>query len=234
MSAVSRRSSSRCDLQQRRFIREAAVGTRLRCPAMTSGEGLLRKLRPRQAARRWRPGHPAYRQKLQEAGLVDLIGVRGLAKTELERARNEDAPLVLPKDGRRIWHLIVDELQDTSLDQLKLILAFAAHAGVSAAGDDDQSIYAFRGAVGAVVFRQAVRRPQAAWTGRRTSSCSPRTFDRPQHPQGRRRRRAPRGEPLFSVKHPIHATRRRRAVRVLSVRGRQRRRRNSSRPRCAS
>ena len=37
-------------------------------------------------------------------------------------------------DGRRIWHLIVDELQDTSPDQLRLILAFAAHAGVSAAG----------------------------------------------------------------------------------------------------
>ena len=124
--------------QQRRFILEAAAGTPHAVPGDDDGEGLLRKYDRGKLHGDGDQVIDAYKEKLQEAGLVDLIGVRGLAKTELARARNEDAPLVLPKDGVRIWHLIVDELQDTSLDQLKLILAFAAHAGVSAAGDDDQ------------------------------------------------------------------------------------------------
>jgi DNA helicase-2/ATP-dependent DNA helicase PcrA len=48
---------------------------------------------------------------------------------------------------RRFAHLLVDEFQDTNLLQYKWLRTLAgAHTAVFAVGDDDQSIYAFRGA----------------------------------------------------------------------------------------
>jgi DNA helicase-2/ATP-dependent DNA helicase PcrA len=48
---------------------------------------------------------------------------------------------------RRFSHLLVDEFQDTNALQYRWLRLLAGpHAGVFAVGDDDQSIYAFRGA----------------------------------------------------------------------------------------
>ena len=48
---------------------------------------------------------------------------------------------------RRFAHLLVDEFQDTNLLQYKWLRTLAGpHTAVFAVGDDDQSIYAFRGA----------------------------------------------------------------------------------------
>jgi DNA helicase-2/ATP-dependent DNA helicase PcrA len=48
---------------------------------------------------------------------------------------------------RRFSHLLVDEFQDTNVLQYKWLQQLAGpHAAVFAVGDDDQSIYAFRGA----------------------------------------------------------------------------------------
>ena len=48
---------------------------------------------------------------------------------------------------RRFSHILVDEFQDTNALQYKwLKLLAGAHAAIFAVGDDDQSIYAFRGA----------------------------------------------------------------------------------------
>ena len=48
---------------------------------------------------------------------------------------------------RRFSHLLVDEFQDTNTLQYKWLLQLTGeHAAVFAVGDDDQSIYAFRGA----------------------------------------------------------------------------------------
>src|SRR4029453_1680091 len=48
---------------------------------------------------------------------------------------------------RRFSHLLVDEFQDTNVLQYKwLRLLTGPHASMFAVGDDDQSIYAFRGA----------------------------------------------------------------------------------------
>ncbi len=61
--------------------------------------------------------------------------------------------MLLQHDGlrehyqRRFSHILVDEFQDTNILQYKwLKLLTGAHTAVFAVGDDDQSIYAFRGA----------------------------------------------------------------------------------------
>jgi ATP-dependent DNA helicase Rep len=47
----------------------------------------------------------------------------------------------------RIWHLLVDEYQDTNRCQMRLMkLLTGPRAGFTAVGDDDQSIYGWRGA----------------------------------------------------------------------------------------
>lgn len=56
-------------------------------------------------------------------------------------------PALAPKWGARFSHIVVDEYQDTSPDQLQLLAAFAGHGeNLCVVGDGDQSIYAWRGA----------------------------------------------------------------------------------------
>lgn len=59
----------------------------------------------------------------------------------------EEQPKVLKKYGSSFEHILVDEFQDTNLAQYKLIRLLAGAGGnICAVGDDDQSIYSFRGA----------------------------------------------------------------------------------------
>ena len=54
---------------------------------------------------------------------------------------------VLHRWRQRMWHLLVDEYQDTNKCQYRLMKLFAGpRGGITAVGDDDQSIYAWRGA----------------------------------------------------------------------------------------
>jgi DNA helicase-2/ATP-dependent DNA helicase PcrA len=63
-------------------------------------------------------------------------------------------PLTLFKDHpdrldyyqHRFSHLLVDEFQDTNVAQYQLVKMLGAHGNVTAVGDDDQSIYGWRGA----------------------------------------------------------------------------------------
>ncbi|MBP5706998.1 MAG: UvrD-helicase domain-containing protein, partial [Spirochaetales bacterium] len=58
-------------------------------------------------------------------------------------------PDILQKYQRKWDYILVDEYQDTSLMQYRFMKALAEkHRNISVVGDDDQSIYSWRGAVG--------------------------------------------------------------------------------------
>lgn len=58
-----------------------------------------------------------------------------------------DRPEVAERYGRRFAHVLVDEYQDTNHAQFRLVRALSAvHGNVFVVGDDDQSIYGWRGA----------------------------------------------------------------------------------------
>ncbi len=87
-------------------------------------------------------GYRRYQEALKTAGAVDfddlLLLVDELFSTD-EAARRAEAG--------RFDHLLVDEYQDTSGIQERILAALARdHKSICVVGDDDQSIYAWRGA----------------------------------------------------------------------------------------
>jgi DNA helicase-2/ATP-dependent DNA helicase PcrA len=86
--------------------------------------------------------YPEYLARLRAMGAVDfddlvLLPVRVLSKNEDARKRWQ----------ARFDHVLVDEFQDTSSVQLELVkLLCNARGNVCVVGDDDQSIYSWRGA----------------------------------------------------------------------------------------
>ena len=82
-----------------------------------------------------------YQSLLLRHGLVDFGDLIALA---LRLFR--DHPTVLARTQRRFRAILVDEFQDTNYAQFELLKLLAAHRNITACGDDDQSIYKFRGA----------------------------------------------------------------------------------------
>jgi DNA helicase II / ATP-dependent DNA helicase PcrA len=104
--------------------------------------------------------YAAYEAQCQREGVVDF-GELMLRCYELMR----DNEAVREHYQRRFAHVLVDEFQDTNKLQYKWLKMFAPPSmpkGVFAVGDDDQSIYAFRGAqVGNMAeFEREYRVPQ--------------------------------------------------------------------------
>ncbi|HEX3141977.1 MAG TPA: UvrD-helicase domain-containing protein [Rhizobacter sp.] len=86
--------------------------------------------------------YQAYEEQCQREGVVDFAELM-LRTYELMR----DNLALREHYQRRFRHILVDEFQDTNKLQYAWLKMFAgAHAAVFAVGDDDQSIYAFRGA----------------------------------------------------------------------------------------
>jgi len=84
----------------------------------------------------------AYEAACQRAGVVDFAE---LLLRALETLR--DTPSLLAHYRKRFRHLLIDEFQDTNTIQYAWIKLLAGDDGhVFAVGDDDQSIYAWRGA----------------------------------------------------------------------------------------
>lgn len=80
--------------------------------------------------------------KMHEEQFIDFSLMVRLAVEELEKETNEIKELL-----KNISHLMVDEYQDINPVQERLILSLKGHVkSLMVVGDDDQSIYAWRGA----------------------------------------------------------------------------------------
>ncbi len=104
--------------------------------------------------------YQAYEDQCQREGVVDFAE---LLLRSYELLRDHEA--VREHYRRRFRHLLVDEFQDTNRLQyrwLQMLAPPGTDQGVFAVGDDDQSIYAFRGArVGNMAdFEREYRVPQ--------------------------------------------------------------------------
>lgn len=83
-----------------------------------------------------------YQKRLVESNALDFDDL--IAKTVKLFREN---PTVLSYYQNRFKHILVDEYQDTNLAQYELIKMMAEkHRNLCVVGDDDQSIYSFRGA----------------------------------------------------------------------------------------
>jgi DNA helicase-2/ATP-dependent DNA helicase PcrA len=84
----------------------------------------------------------AYQSLLRAQGLIDFEDQVTLVVDLLRRR-----PSVLEELRRRYRYILVDEFQDTNFVQFELLKMLAAeHGNLTVVGDDDQSIFRFRGA----------------------------------------------------------------------------------------
>ncbi len=87
-------------------------------------------------------GYRRYQKALKQAGAVDFDDL--LMCTEELFARFTD---VRAAEANRFSHLLIDEYQDTNASQYRIVRALAeGHRNLCVVGDDDQSIYGWRGA----------------------------------------------------------------------------------------
>jgi DNA helicase-2/ATP-dependent DNA helicase PcrA len=98
-----------------------------------------------------------YQDLLREAGLIDFGDQVSLALRLLR-----ESPSARWELQRRYKYILVDEFQDTNKAQSELVeLLAATHENVVVVGDDDQSIYKFRGAAISNILEFKRRHPRA-------------------------------------------------------------------------
>jgi DNA helicase-2/ATP-dependent DNA helicase PcrA len=98
-----------------------------------------------------------YQSLLRESGLIDFGDQVSLAL----RLLRESAAARLELQ-RRYRYVLVDEFQDTNRAQSELVELLAAeHGNITVVGDDDQSIYKFRGAAISNILEFKRRHPKA-------------------------------------------------------------------------
>ena len=87
--------------------------------------------------------YTAYQGLMRQGDRIDFGDQVGLALDLLR-----DHPAVLAAERQRYRYILVDEFQDTNHSQFELVrlLAGSPTANLTVVGDDDQSIYRFRGA----------------------------------------------------------------------------------------
>ncbi len=95
-----------------------------------------------QAASEIASAYARYQELLSEHGFIDFGDQVGLALRLLRRS-----PSARRTVSERFRYILVDEFQDTNRVQAELVALLAErHRNVTVVGDDDQAIYAFRGA----------------------------------------------------------------------------------------
>lgn len=83
-----------------------------------------------------------YQENLKRIGAVDFDDLLLLTEDLLS-----NFPAVRRAEARRFDHVLIDEYQDTNRSQYQIVKALAAgHRNLCVVGDDDQSIYGWRGA----------------------------------------------------------------------------------------
>ena len=98
-----------------------------------------------------------YQKALKAAGALDFDDLL-LCTEELFGS----FPDVRRREARRFDHVLVDEYQDTNGSQYRIVKALAAeHRNLCVVGDDDQSIYAWRGADLSHILRFKIDWPEA-------------------------------------------------------------------------
>ncbi|MGJ0204875.1 UvrD-helicase domain-containing protein [Leucobacter sp. gxy201] len=114
-----------------------------------------------------------YAAEKQRRGLIEFSDQLALATRTLERAP-EAARLLRSRYGV----VLLDEVQDTSVGQTRLLAKIFAGAAVMAVGDPHQSIYGWRGASaeGLQSFHQDFRGRKPAGSGRTTEAGAPATL----------------------------------------------------------
>ncbi len=118
-----------------------------------------------------------YRNLLDELGALDLSCLQVKADELLQ----DDG--IAQRVGAGVRHLMVDEYQDTSGVQEGILLRLAeVHGNINVVGDDDQSLYRFRGASVRNLLEFTERFPDAAvhrlTVNYRSHAGIVRTFDR--------------------------------------------------------
>jgi len=87
-------------------------------------------------------GYRRYQQALKSSGSVDFDDLLLLTEELFDKF-----PVVLEKHQQRFSHVQIDEYQDTNALQFRIIEALVrSHQNLCVVGDDDQSIYGWRGA----------------------------------------------------------------------------------------
>ena len=123
----------------RRSWRRALAG---RTPARTIATRLPRRPRSRGGSASW-PGAYARYQALLRRARGDRLRRPGRLALRLLR----ESPAARDELQARYRYILVDEFQDTNRAQSELVALLAErHRNVTVVGDDDQSIYRFRGA----------------------------------------------------------------------------------------
>jgi DNA helicase-2/ATP-dependent DNA helicase PcrA len=82
-----------------------------------------------------------YQQLMAKNGFVDFGDLIALTLKLLR-----ENPQVLARYQERFRYILVDEFQDTNYAQFELLKLLSKHRNLTVCGDDDQSIYKFRGA----------------------------------------------------------------------------------------
>src|SRR3954467_13679218 len=98
-----------------------------------------------------------YQDNLKRVGTVDFDDLLLLTEDVLSKF-----PLVLRAEARRFDHVLIDEYQDPNRSQYQIVKALASgHRNLCVVGDDDQSIYGWRGAEVTHILRFAKDWPEA-------------------------------------------------------------------------
>ncbi|MCH6568395.1 MAG: UvrD-helicase domain-containing protein, partial [Nitrospinae bacterium] len=118
---------------------EYAEGLRVQSAANPEDEALAESARREDELSRT---YAAYYELKAEAGCIDFGD-----QVALPLALLRTHPTALQAYQERFRYILVDEFQDTNYGQFELVKLLAAgHRNVTVVGDDDQSIYKFRGA----------------------------------------------------------------------------------------